>query len=240
MATNEVSGFISSFAGSGSGTMTAVWIALGIVFIGGLIAVGLVYFLQSLKFNKKIVLWKKVGNKKPQKVFEDKGKFDRVGNAGDFWCITKKLKKTLPRPSKQAGKNEYWFFEREDGEWINFDMGDIDEQMREAGAYYVDEDMRLQRLGIQKNLRDRFQKVSFWQKYGGMIMQIIYLLITTICLVILFKEMKDNWAVGREMASSVRDMAVEVANLRTQQVGSGMQVVESFLPLVFIKGLFKK
>lgn len=240
MASEEIGSFVSSFAGSGSGMGTAIWIAVGVMVIGGLLAWGVVALMQYLAFNKKIVLWRKVGNQRPTKILEDRGKFERVGSAGDYWCITKKLKKTLPRPSIQSGKNEFWFYEREDGEWINFGMGDIDNQMRESKAYYVDEDMRLQRLGIQKNLRDRFQKVSFWQKYGGLIMQVIYLLITTICLVILFKEMKDNWAVGREMASAVRDMAVQVANLQ-KQIGSGADfVVESFLPLAFIKGVFKR
>lgn len=231
---NEVSEVASSFIGSGSGTGLAIMIAIGVVVVGGILAGAVAWVIHYISFNKKIVLWKKLGNKKPQKIITDRGKFERVGEGGDYWCRTRKLKKILPRPTKQAGPNEYWFYEREDGEWINFDMGDIDEQMRQAGAYYVDEDMRLQRLGIQKNLRDRFQKVGFWQKYGGMIMNLIFLIVVTIMLVVLFKEMRDNWAVGREMASAVRDMAVEVANLR-KQTGSGAEFVEALLPLAFLR-----
>lgn len=238
MASEEISGFISSFSGSGSGMGTAVLIAIGIVVVGGLLAGGVAWLIQWLSFNKKVKLFRRVGNEIVP-VFTDRAKFERVGTAGDYWCKTKKLKKTLPRPRKQMAKNEFWFYEREDGEWINFTLGDFDNDMKKAGAYFVDEDMRLQRLGIQKNLRDRFQKVSFWQKYGGMIMNLVFLIVVTIMLVVLFKEMKDNWAVGREMAEAVRQMAVEVANLR-KQTGSGAEFVESLLPLVFIRGLFKK
>lgn len=239
MASEEIGSFVGSFAGSGSGVGTAVLIALGIVFVGGLLAGGVAWLINWLSYNKKVKLFRKVGNEIVP-IITDRAKFERVGTAGDYWCKTKQLKKTLPRPRKQMAKNEFWFYEREDGEWINFSLGDFDGDMKKAGAYFVDEDMRLQRLGIQKNLRDRFQKVTFWQKYGGMIMSAIFVLIITICLVILFKEMKENWAVGKEMASAVRDMAVQVANLQ-RQTGSGAEfIVESFLPLVFLKGVFKR
>ena len=63
--------------------------------------------------------------------------------------------------------------------------------MKKAKAYYVDEDMRLQRLGIQRNLKDRFEKPSFWDKYGTMVMSILFMLIITICLVVIFNKIND-------------------------------------------------
>ena len=96
--------------------------------------------------------------------FRVPGQFARIGKAGDYWCKLKKFKKTLPRPRRQVEKNTYWFYEREDGEWVNFTLNDFDDGMKKAGAYFVDEDMRLQRLGIQKNLQERlwiFAKKNF-------------------------------------------------------------------------------
>lgn len=218
---------IPSVSASGIGTFLIYLI--GGLLLAGLVAFGVYWFIQSLKYNKRLVLFRKIGGKTIP-CGEDKGMFARVGQAGDFWCKTKKFKKTLPRPRIETGPNTFWFFERSDGEWINFGLSDLDEQMKKAGAYYVDEDMRLQRLGIQKNLLERFKKVTFWDKYGGMIMNVIFLLIVTICLVILFKSMKDNWNVGREMAQAVRDMAIEVANVRTR-TGSGI-VPALIMPLL--------
>jgi hypothetical protein len=92
-------------------------------------------------------------------------------------------------------------------------MGDIDEQMKQAGAYYVDEDMRLQRLGIQKNLNNRLTKESFWSKYGTTIMMVIFCVIVTICLVMLFKELRAFPPAMTDASSSIRDMALAVKDL---------------------------
>jgi len=227
-----VSGFTSGLGGGAISWTTVLLIVGGMILVAGVVIWGVIIVMNRLKYNKKLKLFRKVGNEIVP-VLDDKGWFARVGTAGDQWCKVQKFKKTLPRPRKQMAKDEYWFYEREDGEWVNFSLKDFDEDMKKAGAYFVDEDMRLQRLGIQKNLENRFQKVTFWQKYGGMIMNILFMVIVTVCLVILFKEMKDNWAVGREMASAVRDMAVQVQNLYTRGQSGAVTVGESFLPLLW-------
>lgn len=162
----------------------------GGVLLAGVLAIGIFYFIQTLKYNKKIVLFRKVNNK-IEIALVDKGMFQRIGMAGDYWLLLKKLKKTLPRPKLQIAKNVYWYFEREDGEWINFLIEDIDEVQKKAGAYFVDEDMRLQRLGIQKNLLERYKKQSFWDKYGTTILGIGFVLVVVICLIVLFNKLKD-------------------------------------------------
>jgi hypothetical protein len=185
---------------------------LGIVFFAGALGFGAWKLIHWLRYNKKIVLFKKVGTT-IMPVFVDKGWLCRVGIAGDTWLITKKMKKTLPRPRIQMGKNLYWYYEREDGEWINFSLQDFDEIMHKASAYYVDEDMRLQRLGIQKNLENRFKKVTFWQQYGGMIMSLVFLLVITVCLVLIFNRMESAWSKAGEMAQAVKEMANQVATM---------------------------
>ena len=224
-----ISGWIPSFSAGGVASVM-MWVGIALVLGAGAILIFWVVF-NRFKFNKKISLFRKVGNE-VSRVLEDKGMFQRIGTAGDSWFVTKKSKKILPRPRKQIGKNEYWFYEGEDGEWRNFSLKDFDEELRKSGAYFVDEDMRLQRLGIQKNLLERFKKVTFWDKYGATIVNLIFMIIVVVLLVVLFQKMQGNWEVGTAMASAVRDMAKEVTNMRTQ-FGSGMvPIAESFLSLV--------
>jgi len=197
--------------------MTDSFILLGIILlVGGLLAVGTIFLVKKLKYNKKILLFKKVGNQNVP-VLMDKAMFERVGSAGDYWCVLQKTKKIIPRPRIQMRKNEYWFYERDDGEWINFSLRDFDEQMRTANAHYIDEDMRLERLGIQKNLRDNFKKVTFWQKYGGMITSFLFILIVSIMFIVLAKEWSGAIQNTSAMASAVKDMAIAISNLQ----GSG-------------------
>ena len=200
----------------------------GIYIIGGILLAGGVIFgiyllMNYLKWNKKITLFRRVANRIIP-VSHDKAMFERIGQSGDYWLKTQKLKKTLPRPKIEMGVNTFWYFEREDGEWINFELADIDAQMKKAGAYYVDEDMRLQRLGIQKNLSARLIKETFWQKYGTTIMLIIFVMIVTICLVVLFQKMQGNWTAATSSAQAIEHMAAAVEQM-AKNIGGGLKTV---------------
>jgi len=230
MANNTAVGGIGNLLGEAGISIPKIDMAsIGNIFvyiIGGVLICGAIVFfvywyIQQKRWNKKIVLFKKVANRVIPTV-HDKGMFERIGQSGDYWLKIQKMKKTLPRPKIEMGKDTYWFFEREDGEWINFEMADIDKQMKQAGAYYVDEDMRLQRLGIQKNLAQRLLKETFWQKYGTTIMLIIFVLIVTIALVVLFQKMTDNWKVATETAKAIEHMASSVEQMSKNIGGSGV------------------
>lgn len=206
-----------SFAGA---SQYIIYFLVGLLF-AGVIGVGFFFLYNYYKYNITIKLFKKVGGR-ILPTGEDKGMLQRVGSAGDYWLITKQFKKKLPRPRIWIAKNTCWYYEREDGEWINFELGDIDSQMKQAGAYYVDEDMRLQRLGIQKNLEERHKKLGFWQQYGTTIMLVIFVVIVTICLVVLFKELKALPGAMADASKSVRDMALAVKDASGCISGGGM------------------
>lgn len=210
----SLSGVIPEF--SLSGVLGSVGIFLIILVVGAILAVFSVWLINYLKYNKKIKLFRRVGNQVVP-VLIDRAMFERVGSAGDYWCKLKKFKKIIPRPRIQMAKNEFWFYERDDGEWINFSLADFDEQLKMAKVHYIDEDMRLQRLGIQKNLRDRFQKVTFWEKYGGMMMSLGFIIVVSIMFIVLAKEWVDAIQTTQTMADAIREMAIQVQNLK----GSG-------------------
>lgn len=188
--------------------------------LAGLLAIAIFFVIDYMKYNKTFILFKRV-NGRPTKVFVDKAIFERIGIAGDYWARWRKLKKIIPRPKIEVAKNEYWFWEREDGELINFGIQDIDEMMKMAKVHYVDEDMRLQRLGIQKNLKDRLDKMSFWTKYGERIMSVVFLIIVTICLIVLFTRIENLVKVLPELADSLTKVANAISDVATRQ-GSGL------------------
>jgi len=165
-------------------------------------------------------MFEKVNGKVYQTGF-DKAKFERIGVAGDYWARTKKFKKILPKPRISSGKNTYNFYIREDGEWINFGLEDIDCKMHEAKTYYLDEDIRLQRLGIQKNLETRFKKEKFWDKYGNMIVMLIFVIIITICLVVLFQKLILVSTGLKEASSAMTTLANALMGV-SSRVGGGL------------------
>jgi hypothetical protein len=192
--------------------------------IGVIVCAGAGYFIwkyiEEKKWNIDLKLFRKV-NGVYVPIGDLKAQIQRVGKAGDTWLVVKNGKR-LPRPKIWIGINKVWYCEREDGEWINFRLGDIDMQMKEAKAYYVEEDMRLQRLGIQKNLEERFVKEGFWAKYGQTIMTIIFCLLVTICLVVLFQKFDGLTKAFVSASASVEHMAQSVELMSNSIANSGL------------------
>jgi|WetSurSiteA1Bulk_404760.scaffolds.fasta_scaffold87971_1 hypothetical protein len=195
------------------------WVMYFMIAIVVAILLALIVFLviARMKFNKKVILFKKVAGQIIP-VFKDTAMLERIGLAGDTWLRTRKMKKILPRPKINMDKDTFWFYEREDGEWINFSLNDLDEDMKKADAYYVDEDMRLQRLGIQRNLKDRFDKMGFWDKYGSMIMMVIFMLIVTICLIVIFNKINDLVKALPPLAQALESLANAIKSNQTGMV----------------------
>lgn len=149
-------------------------------------------------FYKKIIIFEKVGGQ-IQVTKRDVGRDIRLGEAGDYIIYTRHFKKFLPPAEIQTGPNTFWYYIREDGEWINIGISDIDVQMKKAKAHFLDKEMRFARTGMQKNLRERLNKPGFWSKYGAMIMWTVYLAIVGIMTYLLF----DKWI---ELAGTVQSM----------------------------------
>lgn len=165
------------------------WIVGIVVFVGILIIITIisVYFLS---FKQKIVMFRNVaGYTRP--IGKDSAKLVRISKAGDYLMFTRKTKKWLPRPTIESSKNTWWYFIREDGEWINFAMADLDEDMKKAGAFYVDQDMRMTRVANEKLLRERLQGDSFLQKYGTLLMSAGFLLLLCVFLLIFLWKYND-------------------------------------------------
>lgn len=193
------------------------------IFIICIFAALIFVIIINNQYNKRIVIFRKI-NGKITPIDEDKGFFEKIGMAGDYWLKLKKYKKILSRPKKEIAKNTFWYFEREDGEWLNFILEDIDEKLKIAKAEYIDEDMRLQRLGIEKNLRENFKKQSFWEKWGGTILSVGFILIVTICLVVLFQKLNDLTGAMNGAASSITKLAEATKDLIITKSGGMLPV----------------
>jgi len=119
---------------------------------------------------------------------------------------SKRPKKYIMAGTIQSGKSKFLHFEREDGEWVNFGLEDIDKAMKTAGARYIQSDMRAGRIAISNILEARFKgKESFWEKYGSMITQTIFYLIVSVSMVIIFYQWggiidRTNELLGRIIA----------------------------------------
>jgi len=191
---------VNPFANVGSvgsmGTYGSVGliIAIAIMILGGIAF--LVYWRHVKKqFWIRIHVFRLIGNV-PTRVAIYSAREIPFGMAGDrLWKVAPtgmsqifKAIKWLPVGKIQSAPKEFWYYIREDGEWINFSLNDINEIQKKAGVRFVQEDMRLQRLATERLLEQRLMKKTFWEQWGQTVMMITLFLVMAICMVIMFYQ----------------------------------------------------
>jgi len=179
----------STFAGFSVGrigyALLVFFIAIAVVLLIG----GVIFWqIKRKKLKYKIPLYKKIGSR-VIKIAEYKAMDYKISLAGDKLWFVPKARKYIGVGSLQSAPNEYSFFEREDGEWINFELPDIDEEMKKAGVKYLQQDMRSQRIAISNILDQRFKdQKTWWDKYGNLVTYVIFYLVVAISMVVIFYQ----------------------------------------------------
>jgi hypothetical protein len=190
---------INPFANMGGGGSIGTYGQIALIIV---IAVGILGLIGGLIFWRvvkkqywiKIHVFRLIGNT-PTRVAIYDAKEVPFGMAGDkLWKVAPagmfkfKAIKWLPVGKIQSAPREFWYYIREDGEWINFSLNDINDIQKKAGVRFVQEDMRLQRLATERLLEQRLMKKSFWDQWGSTIMLVILFLVMAVCMVIMFYQ----------------------------------------------------
>ena len=191
---SDINPFADISAGGSLGTYgsIALIVTLAVLILG---SIAFIFYWKSVKKNYwiKIHVFRLIGNI-PTRVAVYSAKEVPFGMAGDkLWKVAPqgimqmfKAIKWLPVGKIQTAPKEFWYYIREDGEWINFSLSDLNEIQKKAGIRFVQEDMRLQRLATERLLEQRLLKKSFWEKWGTTVMLIMVFLVVAVCMVIIF------------------------------------------------------
>jgi len=150
--------------------------------------------MQKKQYWVKIHLFRLIGNV-PTRVAVYCAREVRFGMAGDMlWKVAPaglfkfKAIKWIPVGKIQTSASEFWYYIREDGEWINFKIEDLNEKSKVMGVKFVQEDMRLQRLATERLLEQRLMSKNFWEKWGTVVMTTIVFVVVAVCMVIIFYQ----------------------------------------------------
>ena len=207
--TGTITGVIPEFGGSSTFNFIT-WLIISLIFIG-IIGTTIWFILNRMKFNKKIIIWERINGQ-----FEPTGK-DRARemklSIGDNIFYIKKHNKYLPSPCIQTGRRTYYYWIRDDGEWINFKPGDFDEQARTLGAKFLDKEMRYARTQVQKGLKDRFDKPGFWKQYGLLVFSLVFIVVMGMMAWLLF----DKWIEGLRVVPNILEK-VEMVMERSETI----------------------
>jgi uncharacterized membrane protein len=216
------------FGGGGSmfgGSFAQIMIVVAIVVVILLLAGFLVWYFQiKKKYWIKIHLFRIIGNV-PTRVAIHEATEVPFGRAGDrLWKVCgkgffAKLKpiKWLPVGKIQSAPKEFWYYIREDGEWINFQMDDLNEVSKKAGVKFTNEDMRLQRLATERLLEQRLMEKTFWEKWQNTIMTVIFFLVIAVCMVLIFYQFSKLL----DQLSPIIQRQAEITEMIVRECGSG-------------------
>lgn len=192
-----------NFSFSGMSNMIAIFLILLVIAI--VVGILLYVFLIYRRFKYKVIVFEKVGGIwEPTR--KDKGMEMAHGDGGDTVFFIRKHKKVLPRPTIQTGRNTFWYVIREDGEWINIGMGDIDMQMKKAGVQYTDKEMRFARTSLERTLKERYEKLDLWAKYGTVMISLGFIVVTGIMVFLALDKFMDVVSSLGGVAESVSTM----------------------------------
>lgn len=216
----------SAMASAGSSMMSAITVFLIIIVVA--VVAGVITFIiaRSLKYKHKIIVWEKINNNW-EVAKKDRAMEIRYNRMGDTCFTTLKTKKYLPKPEIQTGKRTYWFAIREDNEWINIGMGDIDLEMRKAGAKFLHTEMRAWRTASMNNLKERYDKPKMWEKLAPILVPLIFFIIISVFLWFIVDKMQS---VGDRLVAALasQEKTMELTKQVIQSLdnlcsGSGMK-----------------
>lgn len=203
------------------------------VIIVGLIGLAIFLYIQRKKLKYTIPLYKKMGNN-TIRVATYKARDFNISMAGDKLWYVPKAKKYIPVGTVQTAPNEYTHFEREDGEWINISMPDIDEKMKQFSVKYVHQDMRAQRISTSDILESRFKdKKSWWERYGHLVTHVIFYMIVMIGLVVIFYQWSDIVTQTSQLIGKIESLQ---ETMKTTGVPKevGVKPANSFIPIISV------
>lgn len=222
MATNfdsTLSGLQDKVFGSSLGLIgNLVMVLVILIVVGAILGVIAFFIVRAVKYKYKVVIFEKI-NGRFEPARKDRACETKFGDAGDMVLKLRKHKKILPMPTLQVGRRTYWYAIREDGEWINIGIGDLDNVSKEMGVTFLDKEMRYARTQIQRGLKERLQGDSFWDKYGQMIMSISFILIIGVMTYLLF----DKWI---DLAGTVNS-SVGLAKEVLTEASKMLQAIDS-------------
>ncbi len=220
----EKAGSSVSFSGFGTG----ITILLFVLIISAIVGVILYFVLSSRAYKYKIIIFENIAGQGYVPTGRDKAKMIKVGDGGEEVLKLRKRKLYRTAYGKKIGKNTYAFAIGSDGYWHNITFGDLDEALGKVGVEPVDRDMRYMHVAIRRNIKERFDSVTFLQKYGGLMAYTALIAVTGIMMWLLFDKflaISGSVQGAVEAAEKVLEAATDVLGAvdNVQSGGSGIR-----------------
>ena len=157
---------ISSFSEGGFYEATSSLLVLAVLVV---VAFAVFYYiLQKKSYNKKVFIFEEI-NGGTWPTGTEKAREIVLPNTSLRAFYLKKSKIYLPRPNMATGENNFWFFKRNDGEWVNIMPENVNTRLKELGLLTDHSDMRMAMASLKKLIDNNYRKKSFLKEWAQVI-----------------------------------------------------------------------
>jgi hypothetical protein len=201
-------GFINYFKNQNWVSMVE-WLVFGIIVIGAFF--GFYIWYKNKRIFNKIIIVHEIVNGEFIETYKDSGKSVKLGSGGFEIIFLKKLKTWKLGMGARSGRNRYDFWIMPDGYWYSGKIYPNIYTMNETKGMIpivtTNASMRSQYTSLEKQIDSlHAKKTDFFEKYGGMIMGIIFTLVSGIMLWLMWKEFVT-------VSANLNNAIVQVGNL---------------------------
>lgn len=190
--------------------------------------------VRFMKFNKRIIILEDVaGSDDLEPVGKDRAMSVKVGTGGLEVLYLKKRKVYRGSYGKRMGKNTYYFAIGSDGYWYNVTLGSLNKGMEKVAIRPTKVNMRYQNESLSEIIEKRYNQEGFWQKYGQVVISVIFIAFITIMSYFLFDAFRDAAGTverAAQITGQVADKLGEVVGgLDSLKASGGIKPAVSFL-----------
>lgn len=213
MAVSDFLGDLGVEVGSGGARIGDFALPLVLFLVGSAIAGAIAWWWANKKsYNKSIHIFTEVnGMTVPDS--QDMAREIVLPFTSVRAFYLRKLKIYLPRPSISTGKDHYWFYVRADGEWLNFTLTSLDQELKRLKLRFDHTDMRMANASLKKLVEKSYKKTNWLKEYAPYIgMAILILMLGIVAFLVVGEAGKITGSLGG-IADNLAKTTEEVANL---------------------------
>lgn len=126
----------------------------------------------------------------------------------------------LPRGTVETGENSFLYFIRDDHEWMNVGLENINESLTKMDFKYDHRDMRYANSSLKELIKENYGASDWLAKYGVYIALGIFVLLTSIAFYMVADKLAE---VGQQLSDTVVSNAKLMRELADQLPASGLK-----------------
>lgn len=176
-----------------SGFFSASWIWILVAFLIGMILIGalcLVLFMRT--FNRKVIIFENIAGQGFQPTMRTRARIIKAGQNGAELLRTLAGKMYVSAYGRKMGKRTYWFVKGQDGYLYNSILGDLDAKLAILDIEPIDRDVRLLYEAIDRLSEKDYNKRSFMEKYGQIMINVVFIVIFLVGMWVLIGKISES------------------------------------------------